>query len=253
MAGAKLDYRKTPAEQRVTVWLGPEGSIADFDAPTAAEINAMKMVSPSISWNDFDFGLQASETTNDPSLADLANYEDFGASNYGGSMSFYYPKEYTDTSNPHALVYEMTKTPWTKLEAVIRIDGDVKTSVAAADGDLVSVYSVMTDAEANAITGADAYRRTVGLLQQDQFAYRVPVGPQTVTVTAPKAPAVGEPVKLVVKIGGRVMNGACSFRSSDNSVATVSTTGVVTKLKAGTATITVKSPAGTTGTYQITA
>lgn len=254
MAGVTLDFKKTPAEQRVTVWIGPKGSIANFGAPTAAEINAMHMSSPSISWNDFDFGLQASETLNDPSLADISNYTDFGAANYGGSISFYYPKNYNDASNPHSVVYDMTEEPGTELEVVLRIDGDVKTSGPAVDGDLVSVYSVMTDSETNSLSGEDAIRRTVGLLQQGEFAYRVPVGAHTLTVepTAPTV-AVGASVPLVVKVQDRVFTHACSFLSADPATATVSEAGVVTGVSAGTATITVEDEdAGTSETVSVT-
>lgn len=253
MAGLSLDYRKTPAEQRVTVWLGPKGSIANYNAPTATEINAMLMASPSISWNDFDFGLQESETMNDPSLADVSTYEDFGAASYGGSMSFYYPKEYSDDSNTHSMVYDLTDLPWTELDVVIRIDGDVKTSVPAADGDFVSTYAVMTDSETNSLQGADALRRTVGMLQQDAFAHRVPVGSPVVTVTGTSTLTAGQSAPFKGTVGGRNYTGALNWRSTEPAVATVSQAGVVTGVASGIATImAVNEGTGEDGTLEVT-
>lgn len=254
MAGINLDFKKTPSEQRVTVWIAPAGAIANFDAPTAAEINAMHMASASISWNDYDFGLQASSTLQDPSLADITNYTDFGAANYGGSMSFYYPKDYDDASNLHSVVYDMTDKPWTELEVVVRIDGDVKTSVPAQDGDMVSVYSVLTDSESNSLQGEDALRRTVGMLQQGAFAHRVPVGSHEITVT-PEAPTVtaGKAVALEAKVQGRVFTNGLEYRSENPEIAVVSPAGVVKGVSTGSTTITVADPgAGTSTTVTVT-
>src|SRR5690606_23148704 len=115
-----MDYEKLPADRTTTVWIGPSGTatgVADVDEPTAAELNntggvsGMQPASQSISWNDWDFGTQASEVTNEPSLADAATYEEFGQSNYGGNISFYYPAEYDDNSNLHSNIYDLTHTP----------------------------------------------------------------------------------------------------------------------------------------------
>lgn len=243
MATATMDFKKTPADQRVTVWIGPKGSIANIQAPTAAEINAMILASQSISWNDYDFGIQASETSNDPSLADESTYEDFGQANFGGNISFYYPKEYDDASNLHSVIYDLTDIPWTELEIVARIDGDVKVSRPAANGDFVSVYEVMTDGETNSLQGADALRRTVNMLQQAGFSHRVLVGPHTLSVTPASltiAEGTSKPLKVLAgDTTKRVYTNAVTYRSSDPTVATVSNTGVVTRLKTGAATITV--------------
>lgn len=250
MAGKELDYRKTPADQRVGVWIGPKGSIANFDAPTAAEINSMILAPAAISWNDFDFGLQASETNNDPSLADVSNYEDFGAANFGGSISFYYPREYDKDVDLLSVVYDLTDKPGTELEIVIRIDGDVKNSVPAEDGDLVSVYAVETDSESNSMQGADAMRRTVGMLQKSRFSYRVPVGSGVVTVAEEEiALEIGEVQVITPSISGRRVGGpALRYASADTTVATVTNQGVVVGRGSGSTNITVTNEGAETTT-----
>lgn len=136
------DYDRLRSDEHVTVWGGPTGSgavgITDTATPTADEINntggtsLMLNQSPSISWNDTDFGIQESETLNDPSFADAATYTEFGAKNYGGSLSYFMPNKYDDNSNNHSLVYDQTDTPRTRMDIVQRIDGETKTSVPAA-------------------------------------------------------------------------------------------------------------------------
>ena len=246
-----LDFEKAPADKRVTVWIGAKGSIADFDKPTAAEINAMHMASDSISWNDFDFGMQASETNNDPSLADSSSYETRGQANFGGNISYYYPKKYNDPSNPHSVVYDMTKTPGTHLEIVVRVDGDVKTSAPAADGDFVSVYDIITDSETNSLQGADALRRTVNHLQQSAFAHRVVVGGGALVVTLlGDVTTEGGVGRLRVTQAGRDITGACEFGSSSTAVA-VSSGGGLKRIAAGAADITIAAPDGTEATESL--
>lgn len=97
-APAKLDFDKLPADQNISVAYGLSNAIANVNTPTAAELNAMLRVEPTLSWQDWDFGIQASETVNEPSFADPSNYTDFGAASYGGSASHFYPKDYHDPS-----------------------------------------------------------------------------------------------------------------------------------------------------------
>lgn len=239
-----LDFEKLPSERNITVWLGPENSFADFSAPTAAEINAMQNVSHALSWQDWDFGIQASETVNEPSFADSASYTDFGAAAYGGGASFYYPKNYDDPSNDLSLAYDLTDKPHTMVAIAIRVDGDKKNSTPAQDGDYIHTFLTMTDSEVNNIQGAEALRRTVGFLQQSVFSVYTVVGMGSTppTVDPALALAEGEAERLSVKVVGREFTNACDFRVDDPDVARVSGAGVVRAIGAGTAEITVTNP-----------
>lgn len=245
MALAPLDYIKTPSDQNITVAIGPANSVANVNAPTAAELNAMQNISHALSWQDWDFGIQASETVNEPSFADPSNYTDFGAANYGGGMSMFYPKNYDDPSNELSLAYDLTDKPGTLLLIAIRIDGDKKNSTAFANGDYVHVFLAMTDSETNSLQGADALRRTIGLLQQSVFAVYTLVG----SLTTPPVPAettvavaAGASVRVPVTVLGREFTNACEFRSSDPSKVRAGRGGVITGVAAGTATVTVTNP-----------
>lgn len=256
MALAELDFVKLKSSQNITVAIGPANAVANVNAPTAAELNAMQNIAHALSWQDFDFGIQASETVNEPSFADPDNYTDFGAAAYGGGMSLYYPKNYNDASNDLSLAYDLTEKPGTLLYVAIRIDGEKASTSDFADGDYVHVFLAMTDSEINSIQGAEAIRRTVGLLQQSVFAVYTIVGSGS-TPPVPASPtlalAVGEAKRIPVTVLGREFTNACDFSSDDISVARVSTAGVVKAVGAGTAEITItNSYTGVTGTVDVT-
>lgn len=250
-----LDFFKLPAEQNITVLIGPANSFANFSAPTAAEANAMQNISHALSWQDFDFGIQSSETVNDPSFADVSNFTDFGAAQYGGGMSMYYPKDYDDPSNELSLAYDLTDIPHTMLAIAIRVDGEKKNSTPIADGDYLHTFLTMTDSEINTIAGADALRRTVGLLQQSAFSIYTVVGMASTppVVTSTLALSVDEAERLEVTVVGREFTNACDFRVDDPEVARVSGAGVVKGIGAGTAEVTVTNPYNnTTSTVTVT-
>lgn len=256
MALKPLDFEKLPADQNITVSVGPANAVADVNAPTAAELNAMQNIAHALSWQDWDFGIQASETVNEPSFADVSNYTDFGAAQYGGSMSMFYAGKYDDASNELSLAYDLTDKPHTMLLIAVRVDGDKKNSTPFADGDYVHVFLAMTDSETNSLQGADALRRTVGLLQQSVFAVYTVVGskaalpvPSSTTV----AVAAGESVRLPVTILGREFTNACEFRTSDVTKVRTGRGGVITGAAAGTADVTITNPyTGTQATVAVT-
>lgn len=251
----QLDFEKLPANEHVTVAIGPANSVSNFWAPTAVELNALQPASVSISWNDYDFGIQASEQSSDPSLADVSTYQERGSANYGGSMSFYYPKDYDDNSNNHSLVYDLTQKPGTYLVIAVRIDGDTKTTAEFVDGDYVHVYYVQTDSETNAITGSDAYRRTIGLLQQSVFSHYTVVGAgvgdlDVLSTTIAAAP--GDVGRITAEISGRDVTNSLDFATSDGDVVGVAKGGVWEAVAPGTADIVATHPSGATEVVTVT-
>lgn len=248
------DYNRLRSDEHVTVWGGPTGTgavgITSLAEPEADDINntgGSSLVinySPSLSWNDTDFGIQESESLNDPSFADAATFTEFGAKNYGGGMSFYMPNKYDDNSNNHSLVYDQTDTPRTKIDVVQRLDGATKTSVPAADGDFVSTFRTITDSDAAVWAQPDAHRRTVGFLSQGAAEFWTIVGDHTLTVDAP-AFAAGDKGRLQVTVQDRDYSSALLFTSSDPTVIQIGRGGhyLVTGTAAGSATITVTDEA----------
>lgn len=239
----QLDFTKLPANGHITVAWALPNAFANFKAPTTTELNDALNLSKSISWNDFDFGMSASNTQNDPSIADKGNVTDRGAAQYGGGISFYYPKSYDDNTSDYSLVFDAMDTPRTRGFIVVRVDGNKPSTQAFADGDYIYVMEVMTDAASNVITGEEAFRYTVNFLQQGGLVvYGVAYsGSMTLEVTpATLATSVGDFDRLNAKVEGREYTNGAEWSSSDTSVATVSNAGVVSSIAPGEATITAK-------------
>lgn len=265
-----MDYEKLKANSRVSVvsvWIGPSGGttlgITDVAQPAAAEINntggtsGVQPASQSISWNDWSFGLEASETNNEPSLADASSYEEFGASNYGGDISFYYPANYDDDSNLHSVIYDLTDIPGTVNDIAIRIDGEKTISTPAANGDFISVYRAEGNGEANPFTPGESKRRTVTFNQKGEFAHYTVVGPHTiVAIPAPTDPwDAGRKARLRASVQGRDYTNWLEFTTSDASVVDIYKGGFyeVTGVAGDTATITIEdTEAGTSTTVAVT-
>lgn len=236
-----LDYTKLTSNGHVTVLWATPGSFANWKSPTATELNASLNLSSAISWNDFGFGVQASNTQNDPSLADLGNRTDRGASQYGGAISFYYPGAFDDNTNAYSLAFDAVAVPRTLGYIVVRIDGNKPTTQAFAAGDYVHVMEVMTDGQTNVITGEEAFRYTVTMLQQGSLEVYTVVRATAVTVLV--APAVlttaaGDVDRLLGTANGREYTNGLKWTTSDPAVATVSEAGVVTSVGSGSAIIT---------------
>jgi hypothetical protein len=216
-----------------------ENAFANYQAPTAAEINASLDISDAISWNDFDFNLEASNELDDPAITAIGKVIDRGFTNFGGSLSLYYPRDFDDASSVYSLAYDALDAPRTKGYLVIRIDGE-RTNPLAANGQLVHVFKVMTDGYAESIVGEEAFRYTVTMLPQGDFAVRTVIGSALTPVVLPATLAVTDPAvsKLSATLGGRNYTYGIQWKSSNPAVATVSTAGVVTALSNGSATIT---------------
>ena len=170
---------KLASSGNVRIWFGGTSSMANPLSPTAPEINAMLDISDAISWNDFDFGTQASNTIDDPAITAKSAVSDRGAASYGGSLSFYYPKLESDTTNKYKTVYDALRIPGTQGFIVMRIDGEELTTTAgtasnpgtlAAANDLVHVYKIESAGWTDAITGEEAFRYTITFVSKGQIA-----------------------------------------------------------------------------------
>lgn len=258
---AKIDFAKLPANSRLQLSMSPGGGstlgVTDVQQPLPAEINntggtsGMVNVTKAVSWNDFDFGVQDSETNNEPSLADDANYEEFGLPNYGGGISFYYPDAYDDPSNVLSTAYDMTDQLGEVVDIALRVDGDLRWDVPAADGQFISVYRAEVGSEANPFEFGASKRRTVDFAALGEFSHVTVVGPHTlVAIPAATDPwDAGRKARLRVSIAGRDVTNMMTFTSSDPTVVEVYGDGsyYVVGDAADTATITITEP-GTTNT-----
>lgn len=251
-----LDYTKLPSNGNLTVFWYPSNGFANFNAPTVTELNAGLNLSKAISWSDYGFGPSASNTTDDPSIADVGNSKARGSAQFGGAMSFFQPGPGTLQTDTYYLARQAISVPRTKGYIVTRLDGQKPFTQAFAAGDLISVYAVLTDAYTNVMTGEQAFRYTVNFLQQGTLARNVVVraAAATVVVTpATKAMSTGSKFRFDGTVLGREYTNGLSWTTSDATKATVSDAGVVTAIAAGSVTLTgTYVPTGATATSTIT-
>ena len=238
-----LDYTKLNSNKSHAVWHGPSGGttlgITDVYKPLAAEINntggtsGVINVTPSISWNDWGFGTQASETLNEPSMADAAAFTEFGANNYGGNISYFLPAEYDINADLHSVTYDLTDAIDAKIDVVTRLDGDIDTQQPAANGEFVSVYRVEGGSDQNPFTPGESKRHTRNWFQKSDFSHYVVVGPQTITAIAPATFTAGSKGRIRASQGGRDATGRMAFTTSNASVIDIDAYGGMYSIPAG--------------------
>ena len=264
----ELDFKKLSSDEHVSVWIGPSGGstlgVTKAGEPLANELNntggtsGMIPASQSISWNDTEIvGVTDSEELNEPSLADSSTFVEFGPTNLGGSVSYFLPREYDDNSNEHSLIYDLTEGMRETLDFAVRLDGEKKTTVPAADGDYVSITRAMSMSESNPFTPGESTRRTVNYAGKGDFARYTVVGTHTITAVKPKnSPwAAGKKARLRAEVQGRDYTNALRFSSSDVEVVNIYPGGFyeVTGTAGGAATITISDEdAGTSTTVAVT-
>lgn len=248
---------RLPASGAIRARFYPAGSFANWQRPTVAEANAGLDIADAISWNDFDFGTQASNTTNDPAITAKSNVADRGAAQYGGGLSFYYPRDFDDDSNVYSLTFDALGEPRTIGYIIISIDGDLSETNTPlygggatrdfASGDFANVYKIQTGGYNEVITGEEAFRYTISMLPQGELAVYTVIGTgaaTVVTLPATIASGAGDIDTITGTVTGRVYTRGLRWTTSDATKATVSQNGVVTSIAAGTATI--------TGTFEAT-
>lgn len=256
---------RLPASGNIQVRWHAENAFANPARPTPAEVNAGFIITDDISWNDFDFGLSASNTNNDPSLASKSNVSDRGAIQYGGGISLYLPGDFSDDSNHHKLAWDLLSVPRTTGWITIQLDGELsETSTptysggltqTAANGDLIDVFKVMTAAYTPVIVGENAFRETISLLPQGEAYPDAVVSTSTPTLSSTATLALdlsdGASLPVTATVNGRRFTRGVRWSSSDVTKATVSQNGIVTPVAVGTATITA-SYLGATDTTTVT-
>lgn len=250
----------------LSVWWALPNAFSDWKKPTVAELNATVNVTSSVAWENFSFGTQSSNQVSDPSFIDVGNTQSLGFAQFGGTISFFYPNNYTDTSNEYLTTFDALDQPRTLGYVVMRLDG-MKTTSSAGDADKVAVandfvriYKVISDGWADVNTGENAFKYTITFQPQSDLWVNASVA-TTVAVATPAAIGstdytVGGKTPLGAYLTGRQLSansglnsgypGWFTWASDDTDVATVDQNGVVTGVSAGNTNITTTWPA--TGT-----
>lgn len=238
---------KFTSNGNTTVWLIPATGIADYRSPTSAEINAGLDVTPAIAWEGTTFPTASdSEDMDDRSLRDKGNATTRGAASYEAVLNLFYPKDLKDTTSDYGKAYQMLRVPRVPVYVVTRVgqspEGKHKD---AAAGEWVSVYRFISDGWTDDFEGDDSNKYAIGMLTQGEVAVYTQVkNASPVTVTPATATvSVGGSAVLRATLGGKRATQVVEWVSSNPSVAEVSSNGIVTGIKAGSANITASHPA----------
>lgn len=250
------DQKKT-TNGNVQVILVPVVGIADYESPTAAEINAGLDVTAAVAWEGTSFpSATDSDDTDDRSLRDKGNATTRGAAQFEAVLNFYYPKSNLDTTSDYGKAYQMLRTKGVPMYAVTRVlqgTEGVHTDVEA--GQWVSVYRFLSDAWENDLADDDSYKYAVTMLAQGEVAVYTQVKNATpVTLTNASGSGsltVGDHAVIRATLGGKRATQVVEWTTSNAAVATVSPNGVVTAISAGTANISATHPAATGATTPI--
>lgn len=250
-----------PDGESLSAWFALENYAVDPANPTVAELNAALNVTCAIAWDGYSFGSQASTQTSDPSWCDVGNTQTRGFAQFGGSISFFYPSNYTDLTDVYVQTFLALEEPLTVGYLIIRVDGKKTTGGSpdvdkpAVAGDLVRIYKVMSDGWADSVTGENSFKYSVTFQPQGDVWVNANVGPVTVETPSAIGAAdytVGGKTPLGSYKAGRQLasvsgewNGTpgwLQWSSSDTTVASVDRNAVVTGVGAGTAEITATDP-----------
>ena len=231
----------------------PNNAFVNPQWPTVAELNAGLRLEDAVLWDGFDFGTQASETSSVPPLSAKSVVDVRSQSNYGGSLPIWYPGAYDDPTNQLSLIYDLVDEPRTVVYIAMSVDGEIgepgqpDSDYAFADGDLVSIYRVQTDAWDDMTEGDDPFYYTLGFLMNGVMAHYTVASATapTLTVVGDSEVGVGEYGIVEADVNGRNYTRGVRWTTSDPDVATVSSNGVVTGVSAGDATITATLPRAT--------
>lgn len=248
---------KVTSNGNVTVWLVPVAGILDYRSPTAAEINAGIDITAALAWDGTTFPTSTeSDDVDDRSLRDKGNATTRGAASFEATLNFFYPDNLLDTTSDYGKAYAFLRVPRVPVYIVTRVlQTTTGTSTPAAAGQWVSVYRFTTDGWEDDLQDDDSYKYAVSFLTQGEVATYTQVKnataitfvPTTLTLTGAGATGV-----IRATLGGKRATQVVKWSSSDVTKATVSQNGVVSRVAAGSATITATHPASGSAATPVT-
>lgn len=243
--------------QRVTVALGPETAVTDYNKPTLAQLRSLYNASESTKIDGLDFNVAESDQQDDRSLTDAAGSQARGFTQFGGTISFFTPTP-TDKTSGYRLTRNIVERPRTKLAVLERFGPS--NSKTIDPGDEINLFRTITDGHKFA-RGEVSIAYGVNFRPQDDAVinYVVPsavaVAP-VLTPTGAQAGKVGDIIFVKARYEGVNVTLGAKWISSNPAVSTVDNNGIVRHLSVGTATITATYPGAAAGTgivYTVTA
>jgi len=237
----------------LTVWFALPNYATVPAKPTVAELNATENITPSIAWENFSFGATGSNQISDPSIYDVGNTQTRGFAQFGGSISFYYPDNWTDALDQNVATFDTFSEPGILGYIIIRADGE-KTTTGAPDRDKVAVandfvwiYKVTSDGWNDTVVGEANFKYTISFIPNGDLWVNALVATSGSVVTPAAIGTtdytVGGKTPLGTYRTGRqlaavtnIVNGYpgwFDWSSADTSIVTVDSNGVATGVSVG--------------------
>jgi len=241
----------------------PSTGFANYRWPLVSELNAGLRLGDAVQWDNFDVGVQASDTSDVPPISAKASVATRAQANYGGSLGIWYPGYYDDPSNQLSLIYDLVDKPRTDLFIAMSVDGEIGESgqpadtMLFADGDYVTIMKVSTDAWDDLTEGDDPFGYIINLLKKGGLAHYTvaSTAAPVLAVTGPSTGTIGAFGEYHATVNGRDYDRGVNWSSTVSSSATVSANGVASYLAGTTADITAtlpKTSVATTGSVTVT-
>lgn len=241
----------------------PSTGFANFHWPLVSELNAGLRLEDAVPWDNFDLGVQASDTSSTPPLSAKASVDVRAQANYGGNIGVWYPGYYNDSANQLSLIYDLLEEPRTEVFVSMSIDGAVgeadqpPSTMLFEDGDYCTVMKLSTDAwnDDNTV-GEDPFMYVINMLKKGGLAHYTVASTATPTLAAAGSATgtTGDTGLYSATVNGRVYTTGVTWSTTDATKATVSPAGVVTYKAAGSVDIvaTLAHIAATTGSITVT-
>ena len=243
---------RLPSKGNIRFRYYPLNAFANPAWPTVGELNAGQELEAVTLWESFEVGAQASDTSDTASIKAKTAVARRAAANYGGSAAFWYPGDHTDMQNLASLVLAIMKVVNQPGYLAVSVDGEIgepgqpDIDFTFDDGDLLSLYRIITDEWDDMITGEEAFYYTRNFLKNGFMrTYTVASTAAPVLAVTPASGTVSAATQLLAlngTINGRNWTRGLAYRSSNPNIATVSPSGIVKRVAAGSATITVSVP-----------
>lgn len=249
---------KVQANGNTDIWWVPVSGIADYKAPTAAEVNAGVRLTPAVAWEGTTFpNASESNDIDDRTLEDLGNAVQAGFQQFEAELNLFHSADLSDTTSDFTIAYETFRTSRITGYLVTRVlqRATAPGTTPATAGDIVSVFKFMVDYTSDDTTQEAGYKYAVGTLPQGEVAVHTQIATPTAVAVLPAtvSVAVGETALATATLAGWSVTQGAEWRSSDTTVASVSPNGVITGIAAGTATVTADRDAATgPGTTTVT-
>lgn len=243
---------KVLSNKKIGWFVGPDTTPSNYVAPSLASLQGLVNQSEGIRIGGTDFGIQATEMTDDRSFADEAGAQELGYVSFGGNVSTFVAAN-ADQTSIHRQAHNTFKKPRTRL-AILQRFGALDQATPLAAGQEVNLFRIITDAE-NAERRQTGYSITTECVGQDDclINYIIPPAvPGAVTVGGTSGGAAGGYGLLTATYQGIDVTVQCTWTTADGTKVDVTNGAVARFIAAGTVVVTASYPGATAGTKSLT-